>query len=170
MYEVSTKREKIMSSMQEKTQALTTKQQAFFDVYIKHRSIAKVIKELDITSNAAYSIYRSRNVQAALKEFNQDLQDKVVYDTATIIDKLWEEYADEETPKNVKVQILVWLGKHIGMWANSLSTGDKDKSTVTYNIVNYNIEKEIEKNMGEVEKIIDTTELDLSTGIVITDY
>lgn len=152
-------------------EALTPRQREFFDLYIQTRTLTSVYTKLNWNSGDCLRVYQSVGVQEALKEHNENLKTSSQYNEAIIIDKLWYEYSDPDTPKNVKVQILVQLGKHIGMWANttgaSKETGTK---SVTYNIVNYSgIKEEIDKNKEEVEKIKDQ-EFDIPDGITITDY
>jgi hypothetical protein len=152
-------------------EALTPKQKEFFDLYVETRTIASVVRKLGWNTGDTLKVYQSVGVQAALAEHNENLKTTSHYNEAVIIDKLWFEYADPETPKNVKVQILVQLGKHIGMWANTTgATKEAGAKSVTYNIVNYaGIKQEIEKNIEEIEKVKDH-EFDLPDGITITDY
>lgn len=153
---------------------LTDRQKRVFDLYTKYRTLTKVSNELNMSSGDLSRVYKSDAFQLALKEFNSLLSDKINYDAAVIVDKLWEQYCDDSTPPAVRVQILVHLGKHIGMWANS--TGNKDSTpSVQYNIVNYNtIESEINANRLEVEKElvkVDTIEdADIPDGIQILSY
>jgi hypothetical protein len=119
-------------------EALTPKQKEFFDLYTQTRTIASVVSKTGWNSGDTLKVYQSVGVQAALAEHNENLKTTSQYNEGIIIDKLWFEYADPDTPKNIKVQILVQLGKHIGMWANSTGTSKEvGTKSVTYNIVNY---------------------------------
>lgn len=150
---------------------LSEKQKLVFNSYVRHRAINTVARELSLDPREVAGIYRSQGVQLALKEYNEALTSKVSYDQATIIDKLWEEYSDPDTPKAVKVNILTLLGKAIGMWNNS--TGQSSPSTVQYNVVNYNtVAEEVNKNKKEVEKelVKIEEESDLPDNIHILEY
>jgi hypothetical protein len=162
---------KLKEPSYEAYEVLTDKQRQFFEEYTRTRTISSVASKFGWTAGDTLKVYQSVGVQAALAEHNENLKTTSQYNEGVIIDKLWLEYADPETPKNIKVQILVHLGKHIGMWANTTGTSkEAGVKSVTYNIVNYSgIKDEIEKNKEEVEKIKDY-EFDLPDGITITDY
>lgn len=151
---------------------LSERQKKIFDCYVKYRTLTRVSSELDINTGDLSRVYKSDAFQLALKEFNSLLADKISYNTATIIDKLWEEYSKDDTPSAVKVNILVHLGKHIGMWSNS--TGKDSTPSVQYNIVNYHtIESEINSNKLAVEKElikIDTIQDDTPDGVQVLTY
>lgn len=151
---------------------LGPRQKKFFDVYVQTRTINSIAVEFNVKWYEANEVYCSPNFQKALKEYNANLEKYSVYNQAVIIDKLWLEYNDSATPKNVKVNILVMLGKHIGMWANQTKNQLETKGSVTYNIVNYsNVMEEIDKNKEAVDKEREAVEQnDLPSGIEITSY
>lgn len=149
---------------------LTPKQKEFFDLYVETRTIHSLVKTFNVQEREARRVYGSKGFQEALAEHNDALKDVTMYNEAVIIDKLWHEYNDPETPKNVKVNVLVMLGKHIGMWAN-VTKKEETKNTYTYNIVNYaQVKDEIEQNREEVERVKDEPEFDGIEGIEIIDY
>lgn len=169
MGRIAEKKEHVVSTVAYNN--LTPKQKEFFDIYVQTRAINPIQKQLGWSWKDLSLVYSSVGVQKALKEYNENIQETSAYNAAVIVDKLWLEYNDQETPKNVKINILVMLGKHIGMWANTVS--QKDKKTVgntTYNIVNYGaVKEEIDKNKTEVEKVKDQ-ELDIPEGVTLADY
>jgi len=147
---------------------LGPRQKEFFDLYVKHRTLSAVQKKLDWTTRDTYKIFNSVTVQKALDEYNENIKTTSYYNEAVIIDELWKEYFIAKTSKD-RTNILVLLGKAIGMWSNLTQT-NKDGSKVTYNIVNYNnIKEEIDKNKEEVEKEKDK-EINIPDGFEITNY
>jgi hypothetical protein len=149
---------------------LTPKQKEFFDLYVNTRTIYSLAKTFNVLEREARRVYGSKGFQEALAEHNDQLKDVTMYNEAVIIDKLWNEYGDSETPKNVKVNILVMLGKHIGMWANTTKK-EETKNSYTYNVINYaNVKDEIEKNKEEVDKAKDEPDFDGIDGVEIIDY
>jgi len=149
--------------------ALTEKQRVVFDSYIKYRSLDKVATEIGDTSLNVLSVYRSNKFQLALKEYNASILDKVNYNTAVIIDELWKTYHQEGINHKDKIAILTLLGKHIGMWANTVK--DQSKPSVQYNIVNYNhgIPEEIKKHEKEIEAQV-IEESSIPEGFEIATY
>ena len=151
---------------------LTEKQKKFFDEYVKHRAMEPTRKALDWWARECYDVYNSVGVQNALKEYNKNLEEYSLYNTAMIVNELWEQYRDSDTPKNVKIQILSLLGKHIGMWNNVVNERTKkgEQNTVNYTIINYaDVKKEIEENKEEVEKV-SKEDFNVPDGLTITDY
>ena len=150
---------------------LTPRQRKHFDHYVENRSLSSMVTAFHSDIRAVKGVYNSKAFQLALKEHNELLKDKVMYTEAVVIDELWKRYNDGDSPPNVKVQVLVLLGKHIGMWANTSKTADKINQSHTYNIVNYNeVKKEIEDNKEEVEKAKDDPDLDVPEGVQIVEY
>lgn len=151
---------------------LTPKQKEFFDLYIRYRSINPIVTQTGYFEKEVRRLYSSKGVQEALLEHNENLKETTYYNEAVIIDKLWCEYMDEKTPKNVKINVLVLLGKHIGMWANaSRQKENKTNRSINYNVINYNnMKEEIEANKEAVEKAEKDMDLDIPKGITITEY
>lgn len=85
-----------------------------------------------------------------------------------IVKQLWHEAL---TAKNdgARINALVWLGKHIGMWQDKKEDGT---GNVTYNIVNYGVDKdEVVKTIEatpEVEKQKDKVQL--PEGVAVLSY
>lgn len=150
---------------------LTPRQRKHFDHYVEHRSLNAMVTAFHSDIRAVKGVYNSKAFQLALKEHNEALKDKVMYTEAKVIDELWKRYNDFDSPPNVRVQILVLLGKHIGMWANTSQTAKEMNKSVTYNIVNYaEVKGEIDKNKEAVEEAKDKPELDIPDGVQITEY
>lgn len=140
-----------LRKLEKKEPKLTEKQKRVFDSYIQTRSIDKTARELELNNWDCTEVYNSKNFQIALREYNDQMMDKVAYNAAVIIDELWKTYGSEGISHKEKINILTLLGKHIGMWA-STSRQDDAKPSIQYNIVNYNnITGEIEKHEKEVK-------------------
>ncbi len=148
---------------------LTQKQKQFLDLYVQHRSIDKVSRELGENSGNILQVYKSKGVQSALKEYNASLLDTIDYNAAVIIDELWKTYGQEGISHKDKINILTLLGKHIGMWAPKVPTESDGKPSIQYNIVNYNnISTELEKNEKEVKLLIEAN--DTPEGFEVLTY
>lgn len=144
---------------------LTPKQKKFFDLYIEARSLVSITKLPDWDTRDVYNVYNSRGIKNALKEHNETLKSTALYDETVIIDKLWKEYSDPDTPKNVKVNILIMLGKHIGMWATT--TRNQGTGDVTYNVINYSA---VEKPGVSPKEITEEVKTNLPKNIEIVEY
>lgn len=148
---------------------LSQQQKSIFDSYIENRSISGVARELGLNKGIVHRQFNSAVFQLALTDFNKQLADKVTYNAATIIDKLWFEYSDPDTPKAVKVQILIHLGKYIGMW--NTNNNDKGPATVQYNIVNYNnLTNEIDKNKDAIDVELSKEPDDTPEGVELLTF
>jgi len=154
---------------QEYYEKLTDIQKEFFDSYVKHRTLNGVMHELNWKTRKVHDVYNAVGVQNALKEYNKNLEEYALYNTAVIVQELWEQYKDTSTPKNVKIQILSLLGKHIGMWNNAVQDKQGKQNTTNYTIINYaDVQKEIKKNEKEIHEI--SQDFDVPEGIQLTDY
>lgn len=147
---------------------LTEKQKRVFDSYIETRSIDKTARELEIAYWDCLEVYNSKNFQLAIREYNEEMLDKVAYNSAVIIDELWKTYGSEGIAHKDKINILTLLGKHIGMWATQAKDPNA-KTNVQYNIVNYNsITGEIQKHEQEI--IANVVEDDTPEGFKILTF
>ena len=140
-----------------KYEKLTDRQKKVFNSYIKTRTLHQTAIDLDMNEGDLSRVYQSDNFQLALSEYNNSIADKVGYNAAVIIDKLWGLYNDEDVPNKEKINILVLLGKHIGMWANAVREKDA-KASIQYNIVNYNgVREEIQVHAQEIKQVENET-------------
>lgn len=84
----------------------------------------------------------------------------------TIIQKLYEEAVNGNTAAS-RVNALVWIGKHIGMWQDKV---EKEAAPV-YNIINYGDAKVDLPKVIEAEKITDEQkQVALPEGVSLTTY
>lgn len=110
---------------------------------------------------------------AVTREINQRMTNK---DTAywindnIIIKQLWKEATDygDRSSQAARINALVWIGKHIGMWQ------EKQKEVDTrpiINITNYEIpEKEFNVAVSDPKVIAEVDKVELFEGIVVEDY
>ena len=92
-----------------------------------------------------------------------------------ILKKLWEEATntDRGSSHAARINALVWLGKHLGMWQDRVPVQEDNK--ITYNVINYSdngelknkIVDKIEENKEEVEQQKDKS---LPEGVVLLNY
>ena len=116
---------------------LTEKQEAFVTAFIgeagfdKDKAAAIARKSLNITEMKPGKILESEAVQRAI---HQRMDTSLFWlNEATVIDRLFKEGINANSA-SARVNALVWVGKHLGMWK------EKEQSVhdgVTYNIVNY---------------------------------
>lgn len=93
----------------------------------------------------------------------------------TVLEKLWEEAT--RTAGNAshaaRINALVWLGKHIGMWREKVE--ETEEAKITYNVINYSdggelkgkVNKLVEENKEEVEE---NKNKELPEGVVLLNY
>lgn len=124
-------------------------------------------------ATAANSLMNMDKIVKAIQD-RLDERKKTFWITETdILERLWEEARNigEGASHAARINALVWMGKHIGMWKNK---EEKEDTQVTYNIIQYNtpqieqITKAIEDNREEVESAKDSVSLD--EDIIIADY
>lgn len=124
---------------------------------------------------AALEILRRPAVANAIRERISACKSSVWLTEDVIVNRLWEEATRTGTGSShaSRIQALVMLGKHIGMWQDKVLK-DAEEKTVTYNVVNYvsdsplkeKVVKEIE-NQHVSDKDVEKAE---SLGIQITQY
>lgn len=89
----------------------------------------------------------------------------------TIVQRLWEEATKEGRGSTHagRINALVWIGKHLGMWQDK--EAEKEKET-SIQIIQYGVPeekmKETIENIPEVEKKKDSVKL--PEGVVVVDY
>lgn len=88
-----------------------------------------------------------------------------------VLQRLWKEAIDEKRGSThaARINALVWIGKHLGMWQEKVE--EKDSKPVI-NITNYGVsEEEMKKkinNTPEVEEVKD--EVNLPEGVQVINY
>jgi phage terminase small subunit len=122
----------------------------------------------------AYELINRPHVQKAIRERLEQRKNTYWLDENLILERLWEEAnrVGNGSSHAARIQALVYLGKHIGMWQERVNQ-HADQS-VTYNIINYSedpkkekIVKAIEQHKKEVEEVKDTA---IDLGVEIKNY
>lgn len=159
--------------------ALTTKQAAFVDAFLSEECMLDPIKAYDAAGYAhSYNKYSEAmkvlNSTTVVREINRRMAQ---LDTAfwinenIIIKKLWEEATNKDigSSQAARINALVWIGKHIGMWQEK-KVEEKDTRPVI-NITNYGIdEKAAQKELTKPEVVKEANKVSLPEGVVITQY
>ena len=71
--------------------------------------------------------------------------------------------------KAARINALVWIGKHIGMWQEKQEQEKDTKPTI--NIVQYGVsQKEAEKELNRPEVVNKKDDVTLPEGVIITSY
>lgn len=85
-----------------------------------------------------------------------------------VIERLWKE-ALTANAASARINALVWVGKHLGMWREKQ---EENNTSVTYNVINYGVdEKEVRQtieNTPEVELAKDKVKL--PEGVQVLTY
>ncbi|MCK5709070.1 MAG: hypothetical protein KAI07_00910 [Deltaproteobacteria bacterium] len=124
---------------------------------------------------AKYSaLMKKDKIATAIKQRTEINLYRVTYSTQDIVDALWLEARREGrgTSQNGRIQALVWLGKHVGMFTPEKEEKEDD-SGVTYNIINYKthvdtrLEKRVEKEVRKIERVPKNPDI---PGVVVTNY
>lgn len=110
---------------------------------------------------------------AVTREINQRMANK---DTAywisdnVIIKQLWKEATDygDRSSQAARINALVWIGKHIGMWQEKQQEID---TKPVINITNYGVpEEEFKKRVSNPEVEEQRNNVELPEGIIVQDY
>lgn len=110
---------------------------------------------------------------AVTREINQRMANK---DTAywisdnVIIKQLWKEATDygDRSSQAARINALVWIGKHIGMWQEKQQEID---TKPIINITNYGVpEEEFKKRASEPEVEKEVENVKLPEGVQVLDY
>jgi len=155
-----------------KSAILTKDQEAVLTNWLEYRNIKSVMEKTGFNYNKVNNTLKSVRVQREIKKHNTELREKVFYNEAVIIEKLWREATNYEgNTGQMRINALALLAKHLGMFE------DKEKAKgqqVNIQVVNYagKVEKEI-KSVGE-EKVKDALEHIepnvLPDNVVIKEY
>ena len=159
--------------------ALTQKRRDFVNAYVgpANFSVGEAAKIAGYSDRSeGYKALKDPEVQELVKEATTFAQETTWLSQNKILEKLWEEAHKEGQgcTQAARIQALVHLGKHIGMWQEKT---EEREAQITYNIINYNsnaddpevtdsqIKQAIEDKREEVEAAAQ-----LPSDIVITDY
>jgi len=166
---------------------LTPKQRMFVELYtgpIRGNAI-KCAKEAGYGAGMSSELMRNEKILSAIEEQNELKRRQMFYDEQDILEKLWEEAQKEGrgSSQNGRIQALVYLGKHIGMWddkskALAEAKENQGKGGVTYNIINFSdseqqslknkVVEAIDHNLEAVEKELKHPKK--APGIIIENY
>jgi len=133
---------------------LTPKEKAFVEIFTSGEKVTAkaAAQEVGYRGHGAGSeLMKKPHIKAAIEEAYGKKVNTFRVTQEQILERLWHE-ANEGKQGSARINALVWLGKHYGMWKTET---DKESSGVTYNIVNYSSapvqEKVIEEKVIEVE-------------------
>ena len=122
-----------------------------------------------------WKLLQKPNIQKAITKRLAKRKEAFWIKEDIILKKLWEEATntDRGSSHAARINALVWLGKHLGMWQERIPVSEE--SQITYNVINYSdngqlkekIVDKIEENKEEVEQQKDES---LPEGIVLLDY
>lgn len=157
--------------------ALTDLQEKFVDAFLGdcHLDPIKAYDEAGYAySHNKYSeAMKVLNSETVSREINKRMADK---DTSfwinenVVIKKLWAEATDYGSRSNqaARINALVWIGKHIGMWQEK--TKEEDKAP-QIQIIQYGIkEDQAEKELNKPEVVSQKDKVSLPEGVVLTDF
>ena len=115
------------------------------------------------------------HVAQAVRSRIEERKQKSWLSETQIMEKLWDEAHKEGqgTSHAARINALVWLGKHLGMWQEKKE--QQGETQITYNIINYDNDARVEKitnaiedNREEVEANVESASL--PEGVVIASY
>ncbi|MBT8449306.1 MAG: terminase small subunit [Gammaproteobacteria bacterium] len=158
-----------------KPQKLTEKQEKFIEAFLGECHLDP-IKAYEAAGYAhSFNKYSESmkvlNSDSVVREINQRMADKDTsywINDSIIIKKLWEEATNPDSPAAARINSLVWIGKHIGMWKEKEQEADK---TPQINIIQYGMDKEVvEKELNKPEVVSAKDKVSLPEGVQVTNY
>ena len=111
---------------------------------------------------------------AVTREINQRMVNK---DTAywisdnVIIKQLWKEATDygDRSSQAARINALVWIGKHIGMWKEKVQADEEQKPTIQ--IINYGLPVDkVQEELNRPEVVKESQKISLPEGVIIASY
>lgn len=146
---------------------LTDKEQLFVEHFCsgEDMSYAEAARRAGYGKNSvreAYAIAAKPHIKAAIKAWRDNRARQFYISESKILDKLWQEanYYDQGATHAGRIQALVWLGKHLGMFTDKTKEQSTGKGN-TYNIIQYNSDSSTTptpKSIEAPEKIVETIE------------
>lgn len=164
---------------QKRVKPLTELQERFVDAFLSEECMFDPIKAFD-AAGYAYSMNKYSeamkvlNSDAVVREINQRMAQ---LDTAywineqIIIKQLWKEAIDKgnNSTQSARINALVWIGKHIGMWQEKREEAKESQPTIK--IVQYGIDQDKFKQEIETKEVEDTAkDISLPEGITVLNY
>ena len=162
--------------------ALSPKQKLFVEYYCSSANFNAVEAARQAgyinPDRGASRILKVRSVAKAIESRLDTRAQAAWYSEDDVLKKLWEEAKTTEGRGNTqasRVNALVWLGKHIGMWKEKIIEKDNGPKKIEYNIINYATPKTLSekiKDAIDVEKeLVEEHKNDeLPEGVVLLDY
>lgn len=126
------------------------------------------------SEQATAKLLTNLNILEAIKEHREGMAEISQFSEEQIMKKLWGEanYYDEGATHAGRINALVWLGKHMGMFdpnTKRLAEAKSAKGGNTYNIINYSNATNTLENQyikeAEVQKVIELKERDVLEAI-----
>lgn len=139
--------------------AFTPEEERYIELAtISTRTRLDIVKEIwpNIKNQVAKVTKLNKNskIQKEIQRRQEINKFRVPYDESYIIEKLMKEVENEDNRGSERIQAIVWLGKHIGMFKEK--EVKEQSSTTTYNIINYSPQdKKIEKVVKENKRLIE---------------
>lgn len=167
-----------MTVQKERIQPLTEKQEAFVDAFLSEENLFNPIRAYLAAGYAP----NANNYREAMKVLNKKVVVREInrrmgeLDTAfwinekVIVRKLWEEATREGmgSSQAARINALVWIGKHIGMWKEKSEERD---TTPQIQIIQYGMDGEkVEKELNRKEVVEQKDSVKLPEGVVLTSY
>jgi len=159
---------------------LSYKQQLFVEYYCSTASFNAVeaAKQAGYVNpdRGATHILKAKGVSKAIESRLNTRKQVAWYSEDEVLKRLWDEANTTEGRGNTqasRVNALVWLGKHIGMWREKVQEKDKGPNKIEYNIVNYAAPsiKQIEDAIDVEKSVVEEHKDDeLPEGVVLLDY
>lgn len=157
---------------------MTEKQERFVEAFLGEAYFDPIkAYELAGYSMNGYNKYTDSmkilHSDAVTREINQRMADK---DTAywisdnVIIKQLWKEATDygDRSSQAARINALVWIGKHIGMWQEKQQEAD---TKPIINITNYGIpETDLKRELNRSDVVKEVDNVSLPEGVVVTSY
>lgn len=88
-----------------------------------------------------------------------------------VIRRLWKEATDESrgTSQAARINALVWIGKHIGMWQEKVASQEEKQPIIQ--ITNYGLdEQKVKTELNRPEVVEQRDKVSLPEGVLVTDY
>jgi len=152
---------------------LTDLQEAFVDAFTGEAEFDAIescrIAGYKNSANPYSSAKRVLDSKAVRLAIHKRMSESNVWlNEGAVIDRLWKEGLTASNASS-RVNALVWVGKHLGMWKDKQEDAD---AAITYNIVNYGTSKNemVEKIESKPEVALSRDKAELPEGVVLINY
>lgn len=165
--------------MTDNPKPLTEKQTLFVDAFLSDECMLDPIKAYEAAGYAdsfnkyseAMKVLNSKTVVREINRRMGELDTAFWINEKVIIKKLWEEATKQGmgSSQAARINALVWIGKHIGMWKDKVET--QEDKTPTIQVINYGMnEKEVKKELNKPEVVEQKDKISLPEGVIVLDY